>query len=99
MEGNWYKKKDLLLSESAASGASTGILYNLALFPADTVKSTEIVRPSRARFAEGWVEDSGFFRVAGDLEAAGKMEMRWLGKAVHFIRRRKWREECTVVQR
>lgn len=33
-------KKDLLLWESALSGASAGVLYNLALFPADTVKST-----------------------------------------------------------
>jgi mitochondrial ornithine carrier protein len=32
-------KKDLLLWESAVSGASAGVLYNLALFPADTVKS------------------------------------------------------------
>jgi len=33
-------KKDLLLWESAVSGASAGVLYNVALFPADTVKST-----------------------------------------------------------
>jgi len=33
-------KKDLLLWESALSGACSGVLYNLALFPADTVKST-----------------------------------------------------------
>lgn len=38
--GKQLTKKDLLLWESAVSGASAGILYNLALFPADTVKST-----------------------------------------------------------
>ena len=39
-DGRKLTKKDLLLWESALSGASAGILYNLALFPADTVKST-----------------------------------------------------------
>ena len=39
-EGRKLTKKDLLLWESALSGASAGILYNLVLFPADTVKST-----------------------------------------------------------
>ena len=39
-DGRQLTKKDLLLWESALSGASAGILYNLALFPADTVKST-----------------------------------------------------------
>lgn len=39
-EGKRLTKKDLLLWESALSGASAGVLYNLALFPADTVKST-----------------------------------------------------------
>ena len=39
-EGKKLTKKDLLLWESALSGASAGVLYNLALFPADTVKST-----------------------------------------------------------
>lgn len=38
--GKQLTKKDLLLWESAASGASAGVLYNLVLFPADTVKST-----------------------------------------------------------
>jgi mitochondrial ornithine carrier protein len=39
-DGRQLTKKDLLLWESAASGASAGVLYNLVLFPADTVKST-----------------------------------------------------------
>ena len=39
-DGRQLTKKDLLLWESALSGASAGVLYNLALFPADTVKST-----------------------------------------------------------
>lgn len=38
--GTQLTKKDLLLWESAVSGASAGVLYNLVLFPADTVKST-----------------------------------------------------------
>ena len=38
--GQGLTKKDLLLWESAVSGASAGVLYNLVLFPADTVKST-----------------------------------------------------------
>jgi len=37
----------------------------------------EIVRPSRARLVQGWVEDREFFRVACDLETAVKN--RWLG--------------------
>ena len=40
VDGRQLTKKDLLLWESALSGASAGILYNLVLFPADTVKST-----------------------------------------------------------
>lgn len=39
-DGKPLTKKDLLLWESAVSGASAGVLYNLVLFPADTVKST-----------------------------------------------------------
>ena len=39
-DGKPLTKKDLLLWESAASGACAGVLYNLVLFPADTVKST-----------------------------------------------------------
>ena len=39
-DGKPLRKKDLLLWESAVSGASAGVLYNLILFPADTVKST-----------------------------------------------------------
>ncbi|KAF9652400.1 mitochondrial carrier [Thelephora ganbajun] len=39
-DGKQLTRKDLLLWESALSGASAGVLYNLALFPADTVKST-----------------------------------------------------------
>ena len=39
-DGRQLTKKDLLLWESALSGASAGVLYNLVLFPADTVKST-----------------------------------------------------------
>jgi len=39
-DGRKPTKKDLLLWESALSGGSAGILYNLVLFPADTVKST-----------------------------------------------------------
>jgi ornithine carrier protein len=38
--GKPLRRKDLLLWESALSGASAGVLYNLILFPADTVKST-----------------------------------------------------------
>ena len=53
-DGRKLTKKDLLLWESALSGASAGILYNFVLFPADTVKSTiqteEELRP-RARGA------------------------------------------------
>lgn len=53
-EGKKLTKTDLLLWESALSGASAGVSYNLALFPADTVKSTiqteEELRP-RARGA------------------------------------------------
>ena len=40
VDGGKLTKKDLLLWESALSGASAGVLYNLVLFPADTVKST-----------------------------------------------------------
>jgi hypothetical protein len=36
----------------------------------------EIVCPSRARFAQGWVEDGEFFRVASDFEVAGKRGRR-----------------------
>jgi ornithine carrier protein len=39
-DGKQLTRKDLLLWESAVSGASAGVLYNLILFPADTVKST-----------------------------------------------------------
>jgi len=47
-DGRELTKNDLLLWESASSGASAGILYNVVLFPADTVKSTiqtEELRP------------------------------------------------------
>jgi ornithine carrier protein len=39
-DGQRLTKKDLLLWESGVSGASAGVLYNIILFPADTVKST-----------------------------------------------------------
>ena len=64
--GKQLTKKDLLLWESAVSGASAGILYNLVLFPADTVKSTiqteEELRP-RAKGAPR----STFFRTLNQL--------------------------------
>ena len=36
--------------------------------------SDELVRPSRARLVRGWVEDGELFGVAGDFEAAVKID-------------------------
>jgi len=55
-----------LLWESALSGASAGVLYNLALFPADTVKSTMQTEEELRPRAKG-VPRSTFFGLFRDI--------------------------------
>lgn len=84
-DGRKLTKKDLLLWESALSGASAGVLYNLVLFPADTVKSTiqteEELRP-RAKGAPR----TTFFGTLGQLHAKRGLKGLYAGCGITIAR-------------
>jgi len=78
-------KKDLLLWESALSGATAGVLYNLAMFPADTVKSTMQTEEELRPKAKG-VPKSTFFGLFRELYAKQGLKGLYAGGGITIAR-------------
>lgn len=78
-------KRDLLLWESALSGASAGVLYNLALFPADTVKSTMQTEEELRPRAKG-VPRSTFFGLLRDIYVKQGLKGLYAGCGITIAR-------------
>ena len=83
--GRQLTKKDLLLWESAVSGASAGILYNLVLFPADTVKSTIQTEEELRPRAKGAPRPT-FFGTLDQLYAKQRLKGLYAGCGITIVR-------------